>query len=291
MITLFLMSKKGLNSLQSIVDNNLSAAIDKVVCARDNTISNDYYDEIKLLCKENNISFYDKNDSFSIDSKHIFAISWRWILNFDKSKLIVFHDSLLPKYRGFNPLVSCLLNQEKEIGVTALFANDEFDTGPIISQSSSEIKYPIKLEQAIDIICKNYSNLCIDLIQKIKSDKCLETIEQNESDVSYSVWRDEEDYRIDWNKSSEEICLFIDSLGFPYLGASSYLDERKIRILDAEVYRDLKIENRTPGKLLLKKDGFPVIICGEGLLLIKSAIYDDTKKSIFPLKKFRIRFS
>jgi methionyl-tRNA formyltransferase len=291
MITLFLMSKKGLKSLQSVIDNNLSNQIDKVVSSRDSSISKDYYKEIKDLCQKNNILFYDKGENFKVESEYVFAISWRWMLDCDKSNLIVFHDSLLPKYRGFNPLVSCLLNRENKIGVTALFASEEFDTGPIISQSSSTITYPIKLDQAIDVICENYSDLCIEIIKKIKSKTKLNAKPQNNSDASYSVWRDEEDYKIDWSKSAEDICSIIDSLGYPYLGASCYIEGQKVRILEAEVYENLLVENRSPGKLLLKKGDFPVIICGKGLLLVKKAVYDESKENIFPLKKFRIRFS
>jgi methionyl-tRNA formyltransferase len=291
MITLFLMSKKGLRSLQSVIDNNLSNQIDKVVSSRDSSISKDYYKEIKDLCQKNNILFYDKGENFKVESEYVFAISWRWMLDCDKSNLIVFHDSLLPKYRGFNPLVSCLLNRENKIGVTALFASEEFDTGPIISQSSSTITYPIKLDQAIDVICENYSDLCIEIIKKIKSKTKLNAKPQNNSDASYSVWRDEEDYKIDWSKSAEDICSIIDSLGYPYLGASCYIEGQKVRILEAEVYENLLVENRSPGKLLLKKGDFPVIICGKGLLLVKKAVYDESKENIFPLKKFRIRFS
>ena len=291
MITLFLMSKKGLRSLQSVIDNNLSNQIDKVVSSRDSSISKDYYKEIKDLCQKNNILFYDKRENFKVESEYVFAISWRWMLDCDKSNLIVFHDSLLPKYRGFNPLVSCLLNRENKIGVTALFASEEFDTGPIISQSSSTITYPIKLDQAIDVICENYSDLCIEIIKKIKSKTKLNAKPQNNSDASYSVWRDEEDYKIDWSKSAEDICSIIDSLGYPYLGASCYIEGQKVRILEAEVYENLLVENRSPGKLLLKKGDFPVIICGKGLLLVKKAVYDESKENIFPLKKFRIRFS
>ena len=42
----------------------------------------------------------------------------------NSENLIVFHDSLLPKYRGFAPLVSQLINGEEYLGVTAIFTND-----------------------------------------------------------------------------------------------------------------------------------------------------------------------
>ena len=34
----------------------------------------------------------------------------------DERNLIVFHDSLLPNYRGFAPLVNCLVNNENRGG-------------------------------------------------------------------------------------------------------------------------------------------------------------------------------
>ncbi len=291
MITLFLMSKKGLLVLESLINNGYTDIIDKVVCARDTSIPNDYYEEIKNTCQENKILFYDKSERYRVSSKFAFAISWRWILKLNKAKLIIFHDSLLPKYRGFNPLVSCLLNREKEIGVTALFASKEFDTGPIIMQSSSRISYPIKLSKAIDVISKNYIVLCLEMASKIKCNIEIDSEPQDENKATYSIWRDEEDYRIDWNQSADDICLHVDSLGYPYLGASCYIDGKKIRVFEVEKYENLNIENRMPGKLILKKRGLPVVVCGEGLIKIKSAVYADSKEPVFPTKKYRLRFT
>ena len=291
MITLFLMSKKGLTVLEEIIINGLSSSIEQVIASKDLSISNDYYNEMKELCKKHKIHFYDKKEKYKINSNFAIAVSWRWIISLNKTKLIVLHDSLLPKYRGFNPLASCLLNQEKEIGVTALYATKNFDAGPIIDQSSTLIDYPIKLKDAIDIICKNYAEVCLKIVKKIKNEKEILSVPQDETRATYSVWRDEQDYRIDWKKSSNEILLKINTLGEPYLGASAFINNKKIRILEAEVYNDLKVENRHVGKVLLKEDEFPVIICGKGLIKIKSAICDKSKKSILPMKKFRVRFT
>ena len=60
--------------------------------------------------------------------------------------------------------------------------------------------------------------------------------------------------------------------------------------LDFEsIIDDVKIENRDVGKIIFIKDGYPVIVCGKGLLKITEAVYLNDAKSIFPLKKFRIR--
>lgn len=102
------------------------------------------------------------------------------------------------------------------------------------------------------------------------------------------MWRDEEDYHIDWSQSAEYIQQFNYSVGYPYKGAYSEMDGRVLRILDCEIYKDVVIENRTPGKLLFMVDGNHVIACGEGMLKL-TKIENDERKSLIPLKKFRVR--
>jgi methionyl-tRNA formyltransferase len=53
------------------------------------------------------------------------------------------HDSLLPKYRGFAPLPNALINGEREVGVTALFASEEYDMGDIVCQRRLAVEYPM----------------------------------------------------------------------------------------------------------------------------------------------------
>ena len=85
------------------------------------------------------------------------AIGWRWLIS-GTENLIVLHDSLLPKYRGFAPLVNSLINGEQEIGVTAIWAGPEFDAGEIIFQEKAGICYPIKIQEAIEIVSGLYRN-------------------------------------------------------------------------------------------------------------------------------------
>ena len=66
------------------------------------------------------------------------------------------------------------------------------------------------------------------VIRQAIENKSLKTTTQNESEATYSLWRDEEDYRIDWNQSSKEIRNFIFALGFPYKGASAYILNKKM---------------------------------------------------------------
>jgi len=196
------------------------------------------------------------------------AISWRWIIEAESSILIVFHDSLLPRYRGFNPLVTALINGDEKIGVTASFATREYDRGGILDQSTSSISYPIRIQRAIETIIKNYEDLALRLGEAIANERDIKGRAQQESDASYSLWRDEDDYFIDWRASASAIKRFVDAVGTPYKGAAARLEGRIFRVLGAEEMEDVRIENRTPGKVIFSMDSKPVVVCGQGLLRI-----------------------
>ena len=289
-VTLFLMTQKGFETLNALVDG-YSDAISAVVTARDLSLQKDYYEEIKSLCIKHAIPFCDRTEHEVIKSKYAIAVSWRWLINASSKQLIVFHDSLLPKYRGFNPLVSALINGEERIGVTALFGSDQYDEGDIISSSAANVNYPIKIQEAIDLIVDSYKELAINIVQTIVRGDTIRATKQNETDASYSLWRDDDDYRVNWQQSSKSIKRFIDSVGFPYAGALTAVNTKLARILDAEIVQDVSVENRAPGKVIFMKEGIPVVVCGTGLLKINELLEDASGASLLPLRKFRSRFT
>lgn len=288
-ITLFLMTYKGYKVLETL-GKNYRELIDFVITQRDKNVQDDYYSEIQTLCKYFNIPCYNRQENYVVNSQYALAISWRWLIDLKEAKLIVFHDSLLPKYRGFNPLVSYLINKEEQIGVTALFANNEYDKGEIIGQSISKISYPIKISEAILTVSNNYVDLAQQIAGKINRNIEITGEEQDETQATYSLWRDEDDYRINWEASASHIRRFVDAIGHPYKGASSYLKDRLVRVIEVEDMADVVIENRTPGKIIFLKDSFPIVVCGQGLVKIKNLIDDETGESLLPLKNIRLKF-
>ncbi len=289
-VTLFLMTLKGFEVIQAIVDNSYLNIIEKVVIGRDSNVINDYSHDIEKICLNNGIRYCFNNENYEINTLYGIAISWRWIINFSEFKLIVLHDSILPKYRGFAPLVNMLINGEKKIGVTALFASNEFDRGPMILQKGISVNYPIKIEKAIENISVLYVNIVTELLNHIQKELPIEAKNQDESKASYSLWRDNEDYNINWKLPASKICRFVDSVGYPYDGAKCKINDIVVKVIEAEVFKDLKIENRDIGKVLFFENELPIIVCGIGLLKINKAVYESTGESIFPMKKFRTRF-
>jgi methionyl-tRNA formyltransferase len=289
----YLMGFKGYSVLEGVILKLKSVEnIRFVVAARDSSILNDYFEEIKELAIKSKIlfiekKFIDNNNSVIHQANYTIAIGWRWLIQ-NNNNLIVLHDSILPKYRGFNPLVTALINGDNEIGVTAIFAREEFDSGPILGQKIIKVKYPFKIQNAIEIISREYTALTVEIIEKILKNS-LKEIVQKEQEATYSLWRDEEDYQINWKNSSEKIKRQIDASGFPYKGAKTIIENRYVRILNAELVDDLKIENRSPGKILKILNGNPIVVCGHGLLILTDMVDDETAEKIY-LNKIRLRF-
>ena len=286
MIRLYSLGYKGFYALSKL-NNNQQKLVAEVVAAKDKSVMNDFFEETKDFCEQNKIAFFEKGKEISSNSEYSIAIGWRWLIN-DHKTLLVFHDSLLPKYRGFNPLVTALINGDTEIGLTALLASEEYDRGPIIGQKKIKIKHPIKINTAIEEISELYAQLLIEILEKIQH-KTIVATEQTEANATYSLWRDDEDYFINWNDSSYNIKRFIDSVGYPYKGAKTLTDDLVIRIFDSSVEEDVIIENRCPGKVIFKRENNFVITSGEGLLSV-SNFFDERGNPLDLKNKFRIRF-
>jgi len=289
MFTLYLLTRKGFEVLNALINSGHARRIDRVVVGTDKNVQHDYSDEIQNLCASHRVSCIPRQQAFAAGSPLSIAISWRWMINDQRTRLIVLHDSLLPKYRGFAPLVTALINGDEEIGVTALYASDEYDRGDIIFKSSTTITYPIRIADAIERVSRNYVSIVLSIFECVIREQELPRTPQNEAEATYSLWRDEQDYLIPWENDAQSIRRFIDATGCPYLGASAYIDGRKIRILAAEEQPDLSIVNRTPGKVISNDQGCPIVVCGKGLLRLVEVVEDETRKTMLPFPRFRIR--
>lgn len=292
MITLFCMTKRGFICLESIVNTYGKSIIDTVIMSEDNNIEEDYFNEIKDFCETHDIAHSHRRDFKDFKSKYVFAVGWRWLIpTSTQYDIIVFHDSLLPRFRGFAPLVNALIAGEKKIGVTALIAHEKYDAGPIICQFDTEIDYPMKISTAIDLNLKNYILCTLKVVKTIVDKKKIRAIPQNNELATYSLWRDDADYKINWYQEAHFIQKFIDAVGYPYKGAIAFIDNRMLRIVESEMIKDVIVENRGDniGKIIFYEQLYPIVICGKGLLKIKQAIWDDDKTTALPFKKFRTR--
>jgi methionyl-tRNA formyltransferase len=289
-IDFLICGRKGFTVLQDHVHNHGSGSVNCIASYPDKKVLNDPFDELQEYCRQHNIILVEREKYQPSDNIYRFVIGWQWIFPAGNDT-IVFHDSLLPKYRGFAPLVNSLINGEKQAGVTAFLASDDYDEGDIIAQQAIKINYPVSIGEMMQNIIPLYSMLVDEIFTRIIGGKKIKVSKQDHDKATYSLWRDEDDYAIDWEQSAEAILRFINAVGFPYAGATSDLNGNKVIITAAEIYPDVVIENRVAGKVIFLKNEQPVVVCKKGLLKIIAGVYADSGQSIIPFTRLRSRFA
>lgn len=284
------MGEKGLSVLSHCVElASASRLVGDVVVGRDKAVQDDCADHIVTLCRKHSIPVFERQNA-PLFLGYSIAISWRWLIP-NSEHLIVLHDSILPRYRGFAPLVAALKNGDGEIGVTAIVACGEYDRGGILFQARTPVNYPIRIREAIKLISTLYCELIEQIFTELAKNSNLTLLarEQDHSAATYSLWLDEQDYLIDWTKSSAAIQRFVDATGYPYLGAKTRAQGAVFTLLEGHTVQDVKIEDRSPGKVIFVRDGQPHVVCGDGIYCI-SRLLDSAGNDAIPLRAFRTRF-
>ena len=159
------------------------------------------------------------------------------LLNIPKLDSINIHASLLPKYRGANPIRSAILNGDTQTGITIMKMVKKMDAGDIILKKEVDINddenFQILEKKLVDLS----KDLIIETIKLFKEKKVLYT-PQDESKVSYSSKIKFEDRLIDWNNSAKDIFNKIRAFSLePGAIAKIIIDneEKNLKILKAQI--------------------------------------------------------
>jgi methionyl-tRNA formyltransferase len=273
-IALLAAGPKGANFLRNFRGN---ASVDFVVSYASKGLQVDAHADIQSVCQAKGYRLFGRGDVHAQDYASVDLVlmaGWQWMSKEADRRFVVFHDSLLPKLRGFNPTVTALIAGETEIGVTALSPSggqpSVADSGPIFGHEKIPIQYPATIRSVYEQLGLAYCRLADRLLDAASSGP-LSFADQEVSEATYSLWRDEDDYQINWTMSAEQIRRFVDAVGWPYLGAKSTVEGREIRIDRVEVSYERVFVNRCPGKIWSLADGVPEVVCGSGMLRILAA--------------------
>ncbi|MFC9032031.1 methionyl-tRNA formyltransferase [Streptomyces cyaneofuscatus] len=194
----------------------------------------------------------------------IVANNWRtWmppeIYNLPVHGTLNIHDSLLPAYAGFSPLIWALINGEPEVGVTAHLMDEELDAGDIVIQRSVTVG---PTDTTTDLFHRT-----VDLIAPVTTEALgliasgqTEFTRQDRSKASFFHKRAEEDIRIDWNWPAEDLERLIRAQSAPYPSAFTFHKGQRLEVVSAVVS-----EGRyggTPGRIFYREGDGVVIVAG-----------------------------
>ena len=100
------------------------------------------------------------------------------------------------------------------------------------------------------------------IFENIKNNIEFNFTPQDHYKASYSLWRDEDDYFINWNWPIKKIQRFVDSVGYPYKGSKKTIfRKREITVEEVKIIRNVNIVNRDNGKIFKLYNGKPIIVC------------------------------
>ncbi len=206
------------------------------------------------------------------------VVGWYWIIKPDilnkvRRGILGLHASLLPKYRGFAPLVWQIINGEKESGITLFYFDAGMDAGDIVGQKRFKIK---EKDTINDVLSKaNCSSIeLIDTFLPLIMNDTHHRKKQDHKKASYCSRRRPEDGHINWHLSNKEIHNFIRAQTHPYPGAFSIYKDKKIFILKSKILKSPYYG--IPGLVAQVKSNKVVITCGKDSLYIEKVIVEDT---------------
>ncbi|MBI1956903.1 MAG: methionyl-tRNA formyltransferase [Candidatus Niyogibacteria bacterium] len=184
------------------------------------------------------------------------------------------HPSLLPRWRGADPIRNAILADDAETGVTIMQLDEKLDHGPLIAQKAVPVneKTYEKLEEELAVLG---GALLTDILPQWFAG-AIKPREQNHTEATFTKKIVKEDGHLDWNESAETIERKIRALN-PWPGIFTFWNEKRLRILKA---RSAKVEPWQDGQgstLAIKSvgtvsraDSGLSVTCRNGSILIET---------------------
>ncbi len=188
------------------------------------------------------------------------------------------HPSLLPRWRGAAPIERAIMAGDEKTGVTIMKVTAGLDSGPIALQGETDIDPEADCDEISAGLARLGSKLLIDALDLVDKNS-LELIEQQDDLATYADKIEDEDRKIDFNRSPGELVDQIRALS-PHKGAY-VADGHGVRI---KVLKAVTAEaNLGPGEVKAV-DGRMLVGCDGGA--IEFIEIQPSGKKLMPVKDY-----
>lgn len=184
------------------------------------------------------------------------------VLDIPKYETINLHASLLPKYRGANPLQRAIIDGEAQTGICTMITEFGLDCGDVCMKEPIEISQTLNCVQLFDIVAEKSPKMIEDTLVGL-TDKTIIPQKQCEDCVCMANKLTKEECKIDWTKSAQDIHNLVRGI---YQCPSAYflVNDKIIKVLETRVENG----SGTAGEFInVTKEGVEVA-CGSGSLLL-----------------------
>jgi methionyl-tRNA formyltransferase len=178
-------------------------------------------------------------------------------------KIVNSHFSLLPEWRGADPITFAILSGQKKTGVTLMVIVPALDEGEIIAQAKYALGDDVTIHQLTNDLSALSNELLIEQLPRYVEGKVTPVPQSSTVHPTYSRKLVKADGQIDWTKPAEELERQVRAfLGWP----GSFTN---LRGLDATVTAaHVGPQSGTSGELFVDESGNLGGYAGQGSLII-----------------------
>ncbi len=190
------------------------------------------------------------------------------VLDIPKFHTVNLHASLLPKYRGANPICAALLSGDKETGITTMITVLELDAGDICLTEKITLDFDTDFIKLSDEISKKSPDLIVKTLKGLY-DGSIKPCAQIASDATFTKKTKKEDKELcfinpkaDVHNKVRAMCG-VNTCHFVY-------NDKIVKVLKTGFCDDSACDNFGCGEVIcVSKDGISVK-CEDGAILIKN---------------------
>jgi methionyl-tRNA formyltransferase len=155
----------------------------------------------------------------------------RPILEYTPKGCLNVHPSLLPRYRGADPIRRALMDGVKTTGVTLMLLDEGMDTGPIIARRELEVEDTDNAGTVREKLASLGADMLVATIPPYVFGK-ITPEQQDEEAATYANPVQKSELIIDWSRSANEIYNRVRAFS-PRPGAYTCLRGKRVKILRA----------------------------------------------------------
>ncbi|MCX0269591.1 methionyl-tRNA formyltransferase [Nocardia zapadnayensis] len=286
----------GRKTLQALIDSEHEVVLAVTHPASEDSYKGIWSDSVEELAREHGIPVHltERADAETIDLVKraepdvIVVNSWyTWmppeLYTMPTHGTLNLHDSLLPKFTGFSPVLWALISGASEFGLTVHRMDEQLDTGDILVQHSLPIGPRATGTELVLAGMELIPGAVHEALEALASGTA-QWRPQDKAARTYFHKRSDRDSRLDWAWSAVDLERFVRALSAPYPRAFSHYRGERIEVLAAEV--SAARYGGTPGRVIVQENG-GVVVCGpeahrgdnHGLLITRVRTADGTEHS------------
>jgi methionyl-tRNA formyltransferase len=175
------------------------------------------------------------------------------------------HPSMLPKYRGANPIARAILAGDSMTGVTIFRLNERMDAGEIALQQAAPIADDETTEQLSPRLAELGAQLLVDTVRRMEQGTVTWQA-QDDAQATIAAKFAKEDGVVDWSAPAEQVDRLIRAVaGWP--GATTTWRGQPLKICAARV-AERESTDGAPGRLMSAAAEGLLVATGRGRVLV-----------------------